>query len=137
VTVPAAIVIGLISGIVCYLSVTKLKSICGYDDSLDVFGVHGMGSTIGMIACGLLASVEVNPLIGTTFQVDGAAKSLAGSLWQLKNQLIGIAVAAGLGAIVTFVLLKVIDAVVGLRVDPEAESLGLDLAEHGEKAYND
>src|SRR5688572_22265480 len=87
VTVPAAIVIGLISGVVCYLSVTKLKSICGYDDSLDVFGVHGMGSTIGMIACGLLASVEVNPLIGTTFQVDGAAKSLAGSLWQLKNQL--------------------------------------------------
>jgi ammonium transporter, Amt family len=137
VTVPAAIVIGLISGIVCYLSVTKLKSICGYDDSLDVFGVHGMGSVIGMIACGLVASTDVNPLIASTFQVDGAAKSLAGSLWQLKNQLIGIAVAAGLGAIVTFVLLKVIDAVVGLRVDPEAESLGLDLAEHGEKAYND
>jgi ammonium transporter, Amt family len=137
VTVPAAIVIGLIAGIVCYLSVTKLKSVCGYDDSLDVFGVHGMGSVIGMIACGVVASADVNPLIVSTFQMDGAAKSLAGSLWQLKNQLIGIAVAAGLGAIVTFVLLKVIDAVVGLRVDPEAESLGLDLAEHGEKAYND
>ncbi|HUS36805.1 MAG TPA: ammonium transporter [Verrucomicrobiae bacterium] len=137
VTVTAAIVIGLVAGVVCYMSVTKLKSICGYDDSLDVFGVHGMGSVIGMIACGLAASVEVNPLIASTFQVNGVARSLAGSLWQLKNQLIGIAVAAGLGAIVTFVLLKVIDAVVGLRVDPEAESLGLDLAEHGEKAYND
>jgi ammonium transporter, Amt family len=137
VTVPAAIVIGLVAGIVCYMSVTKLKSVCGYDDSLDVFGVHGMGSVIGMIACGLVASVEVNPLIASTFQVNGVAKSLAGSLWQLKNQMIGIAVAAGLGATVTFVLLKVIDAVVGLRVDPEAESLGLDLAEHGEKAYND
>jgi Amt family ammonium transporter len=137
VTIPSAIVIGLISGVVCYLSVTKLKQVCGYDDSLDVFGVHGMGSTIGMIACGLVASAEVNPLIATTFQVNGVAQSLVGGLGQLKNQLIGILAAAALGAIVTFILLKVIDAVIGLRVDAEAESLGLDLAEHGEKAYND
>jgi len=137
VTIPAALVIGLISGVVCYLSVTKLKSKFKYDDSLDVFGVHGMGSTIGMIACGIAASAEVNPLIASTFQVNGVAQSLAGSMGQLKNQLIGIIVAGGLGAIVTYVLLKVINAVVGLRVDQEAESLGLDLAEHGEKAYND
>jgi Amt family ammonium transporter len=137
VTVPAAIVIGLIAGVVCYLAVTKLKTICGYDDSLDVFGVHGMGSTIGMLACGLVASADVNPLIASTFQVNGSVRSLAGGLWQLRNQAIGILVAAGLGAIVSFVLLKIIDAVIGLRVDQEAESLGLDLAEHGEKAYND
>jgi Amt family ammonium transporter len=137
VTIPAAIVIGLIAGIVCYLSVTKLKIICGYDDSLDVFGVHGMGSTIGMIACGLAASVEVNPAIASTFQINGVAHSLAGGLSQLKNQIIGILVAAALGGIVTFILLKIIDAVIGLRVDEEAESIGLDLAEHGEKGYND
>jgi Amt family ammonium transporter len=137
VTIPAAIVIGLLAGVICYLSVTKLKTICGYDDTLDVFGVHGMGSTIGMIACGLVASVEVNPLLASTFQVNGVAHSLAGGFWQLKNQIIGILVAAGLGAIVSFILLKIIDAVIGLRVDEEAESLGLDLAEHGEKAYND
>jgi Amt family ammonium transporter len=137
VTIQSAIVIGLIAGIVCYLSVTKLKSICGYDDSLDVFGVHGMGSTIGMIACGLVASAKVNPSIASTFQVNGAAHSLAGGFGQLKNQIIGILVAAAMGAIVSFILLKIIDAVIGLRVDEEAESLGLDLAEHGEKAYND
>jgi Amt family ammonium transporter len=137
VTVPAAIVIGLIAGVVCYLAVTKLKAICGYDDSLDVFGVHGMGSTIGMLACGLVANVQVNPLIASTFQVNGIPRSLAGGLWQLRNQIVGILVAAALGAIVSFVLLKIIDAVIGLRVDQEAESLGLDLAEHGEKAYND
>jgi Amt family ammonium transporter len=137
VTIPSAIVIGLIAGIVCYMSVTKLKTVCGYDDSLDVFGVHGMGSTIGMIACGLVASAQVNPLIASTFQVNGVAQSLAGGFWQLKNQIIGILVAAAMGAIVSFILLKIIDAVIGLRVDEEAESLGLDLAEHGEKAYND
>jgi Amt family ammonium transporter len=137
VTIPAAILIGLIAGVVCYLSVTKLKMICGYDDSLDVFGVHGMGSTIGMIACGIFASASVNPAIATTFRVNGAVQPLAGGFWQLKNQLIGILVAAALGGIISFVLLKIIDAVIGLRVDEEAESLGLDLAEHGEKAYND
>jgi Amt family ammonium transporter len=137
VTIPSAMVIGLISGIVCYLAVTKLKAKFGYDDSLDVFGVHGVGSTIGMIACGLLASPEVNPLIASTFQINGTAVSLAGGFSQLKNQLIGIVVAAGLGAIATFILLKIIGAVVGLRVDEEAESIGIDLAEHGEKAYND
>jgi Amt family ammonium transporter len=137
VTIPAAMVIGAIAGIVCYLAVSKLKAKFQYDDSLDVFGVHGVGSTVGMIACGLAASAEVNPLIATTFQVNGVAQSLAGGFSQLKNQMIGIFAAAGMGAIGTFVLLKIINATIGLRVDQEAESLGLDLTEHGEKAYND
>ena len=137
VTIPAAMVIGLTSGIICYLAVTKLKAKCGYDDSLDVFGVHGVGSTVGMIACGIAASAEVNPLIASTFQVNGTAVSLAGGFGQLKNQIIGIVVAGGMGGIGTLILLKIIQAVVGLRVDEEAESIGLDLAEHGEKAYND
>jgi Amt family ammonium transporter len=123
--------------VVCYLAVTKLKMVCKYDDSLDVFGVHGVGSTIGMIACGIAASTEVNPLIASTFQVNGMGVSLAGGLGQLKNQIIGIVVAATMGAVGTFILLKIIQAVIGLRVDEEAESLGIDLAEHGEKAYND
>lgn len=137
VTIPSAMVIGLISGVVCYLAVTKLKTKFGYDDSLDVFGVHGVGSTVGMLACGVLASTEVNALIGTAFQVNGAPQSLAGSLGQLKNQIIGILAAAGMGAIGTFLLLKIVNAIVPIRVDAEAESLGIDLAEHGERAYND
>lgn len=137
VTIPGAFAIGLIGGVVCYFAVTKLKSCCGYDDSLDVFGVHGVGSTVGMLAVGLLASSEVNPLIASTFQADGKVVSLAGSLGQFKNQLIAVLFTAALAAIATFVLLRIINALVGLRVDPEAESLGIDLTEHGEKAYND
>ena len=71
VTVPSAFVIGLFAGAVCYLAVSKLKAWLGYDDSLDVFGVHGVGSTIGMILCGALASAEVNPAIATTFHSAG------------------------------------------------------------------
>jgi Amt family ammonium transporter len=96
-----------------------------------------MGSTIGMLLLGLTASAEVNPAIANTFKVAGAVHPLTGSASQLVNQIIGILVAAAMGGIGTFILLKIINAVIGLRVDQEAESLGLDLAEHGEKAYND
>lgn len=137
VTIPIAMLTGLVGGVVCYLCVTKLKARFGYDDSLDVFGVHGVGSIVGMIACGLFASPEVNPAIATTFQENGVAQSLAGSFAQLKNQLIGIFIAAAMGGIASFILLKIINAVIGLRVDQEAESIGVDLTEHGESAYND
>ena len=137
VTIPSAVLIGLCGGVGCYFAVTKFKAACGYDDSLDVFGVHCVGSIVGMVLLGLLASAEVNPLIAATFQKNGAPVSLVGSPGQLVNQLLGIAAAFALSAVVTFILLKVIGATIGLRVDSEAEHAGLDISEHGESAYNE
>ena len=135
--VPAAFCIGLVAGVVCYLAVTRLKSALGYDDSLDVFGVHGIGSATGMLMLGFLANSGVNPLIATAFQKNGAAVSLAGGMHQFWNQLTGVGVTVTLAAIATFFILKLVDAAVGLRVDQEDESLGLDLSQHGERAYNE
>jgi Amt family ammonium transporter len=137
VTIPAAVMIGLAGGAICYMAVTKLKSIFHYDDSLDVFGVHGMGSTVGMLLLGWLASPSANPGITTTFKVNGQAVSLAGGSAQFMNQIIAVGFTIALTVTVTIVLLKVIDATIGLRVSEEEESLGLDLSQHGESAYND
>ncbi len=137
VTVPAAVVIGLTAGVVCYLAVSKVKAMLGYDDSLDVFGVHGVGSTVGMLLCGLFASALVNPPIATTFQVNLQVVPLIGSLRQFGNQVQGVLFTAALAAAATFILLKFVDAVVGLRVAEEEETVGLDLTQHGEKAYNE
>jgi Amt family ammonium transporter len=86
---------------------------------------------------GFLASSEVNPLIAATFQKNGVAVSLAGGLHQVWNQLAGVGATVALAAIATFIILKLVDAIVGLRVDQEDESLGLDLSQHGERAYNE
>ena len=137
VSVPAAFGIGLVAGVVCYLAVTRLKSAFGYDDALDVFGVHGIGSMTGMLMLGFLANSEVNPLIATTFQKNGVAVSLAGGPHQFWNQLAGVGATVALAAIATFLILKLVNATVGLRVDQEDESLGLDLSQHGERAYNE
>jgi len=137
VTVSSALLIGLAGGVACYLCVTKVKAIFGYDDSLDVFGVHCCGSVVGMLMLGFLASAEVNPLIGSTFQKDGVTLSLAGSTGQFVNQVIAVGFTAVLGAVVTFVLLKIIGATVGLRVDSESENSGIDVSQHGESAYNE
>jgi Amt family ammonium transporter len=137
VSVPAAFGIGLAAGVVCYAAVTKVKAFFGYDDSLDVFGVHCVGSFTGMLMLGFLASAEVNPAIATTFKANGAVVSLAGGPHQFVNQLIGAATAAGFAAIGTFLIVMVVKAVVGLRVDPEDENIGLDLTQHGESAYNE
>ena len=137
VSVPEAFGIGLAAGVVCYLAVTKLKMALGYDDSLDVFGVHGAGSLTGMLLLGFLANPEVNPLIATTFHKNGVTVSLAGGLHQFWNQLAGVGATVALAATATFLILKLVDASVGLRVDQEDESLGLDLSQHGERAYNE
>jgi Amt family ammonium transporter len=137
VTVPSACCIGLTAGVCCYFAVTELKAHFAYDDSLDVFGVHGVGSIIGMLMLGVLASAAVNPAIATTFQVNGAVVSLAGGLKQFGNQAIGVLFTAVFAGVVTFILLKIVDAVVGLRVDIEDESVGLDLTQHGERAYSE
>jgi Amt family ammonium transporter len=137
VSIPAALVIGFLAGACCYLAVTKLKSTFGYDDSLDVFGVHGVGSTLGMLLVGLFANVAVNEAIGTTCKLDGQVVSLAGSAGQLLNQMKGIAFTMVYAGVGTFLLLKLIGTLFGLRVSEEDETLGLDLSQHGESAYND
>ncbi len=137
VTVPSAVIIGLAGGVACYLCVTRVKAKFGYDDSLDVFGVHCCGSVVGMLLLGFLASADANSLIATTFRKGGAIVSLAGGPAQFQNQLIAVLATAALGGIVTFVLLKIIGALVGLRVDAESEHSGLDVTQHGESAYNE
>jgi len=135
--IPAAFCIGLMGGVVCYFAVTKLKAALGYDDSLDVFGVHCVGSVTGMLMLGFLASAAVNPAIATTFMKNGAVVSLAGGSAQFMNQFLGVAFTAALGIIGTFILFKIVDATVGMRVSQEDESIGLDLSQHGERAYNE
>jgi Amt family ammonium transporter len=137
VTVPSAFGIGLVAGVVCYLAVTRLKAGIGYDDSLDVFGVHAVGSITGMLMLGWLACPEVNPAIASTFTVNGAARSLAGGSGQFVTQLEAVLFTAIFAAAASFVLLKLIDRIVGLRVDIEDEDAGLDLTQHGERAYTD
>ena len=137
VSVPAAFCIGLAAGVVCYLAVTKLKARFGYDDSLDVFGVHAMGSITGMLMLGFLASAQVNAAIGDTFQVNGTVVSLAGSTGQFLNQLKAVLFTAAFAGVASLVLLKIVNALVGLRVDVEDESAGLDLTQHGERAYTE
>ncbi len=137
VSIPSALLIGLAAGGTCYFAVTRLKSRFGYDDSLDVFGVHGVGSTLGMLMLGFLANVAVNEQIGTTCVLDGRIVSLAGGTAQFLNQLKGVAFTMCFAGAATFLLLKAVDSLVGLRVSEEEETLGLDLSQHGESAYND
>ncbi|MCC6235441.1 MAG: ammonium transporter [Verrucomicrobiales bacterium] len=137
VSIPAALLIGTLGGAVCFLGVTRMKSALGYDDSLDVFGVHGLGSTLGMLLVGLLASEQVNPLLATTYQENGTVVSLAGSTAQFLNQAKGVAFTAVFAGLGTFLIVTVVRKLVGLRVSEEEESAGLDLTQHGENAYND
>lgn len=137
VSISSALVIGFCAGLVCYASVTKLKAYFGYDDSLDVFGVHGMGSVLGMLMCGVFASAEVNPAIRDTFKSGGVSVSLEGGFPQVKNQLIGVVFTAVFSGVATWLILQLVRKICGLRVSEEEESLGLDLTQHGEKALND
>jgi Amt family ammonium transporter len=127
VTPLAAIAIGLIVALVCYLAVTVFKHKLMYDDSLDAFGVHGVGGIVGALVTGLFATVLVNPA--------GADGLFYGNLRQLGVQALAVAVTAGYAAVVTFVLVKILDRVIGLRVCNEDEAIGLDNTQHRESAY--
>jgi len=137
VTVPAAFCIGLAAGVICYFAVTKLKARFAYDDSLDVFGVHGIGSMTGMLMLGFLASASANPAISSTFHANGVAVSLAGGTPQFWNQAIAVIFTATFAGAATFILLKIVGVLVGLRVHVEDEDAGLDLTQHGERAYTE
>ena len=120
-----ALVIGLVSGVVCYFCATSLKRKLGYDDSLDAFGVHGIGGIVGAILTGVFAA----PALGGF----GAVTDIGMQVWiQAK----GVIFTVVYTAIVTYVILKVLDVVMGLRASEEEESVGLDLAQHNERGYN-
>jgi Amt family ammonium transporter len=123
---------GVAAGIVCYIACTTVKNAFKYDDSLDAFGVHGVGGTLGAILTGVFATKAVNPGAVTLGYAGGLVDGNPG---QVMIQITGVA-AAGVFAIVgTAILLKVLDAVMGLRVPQEAEIQGLDLSQHGEEGY--
>jgi Amt family ammonium transporter len=119
-----ALVIGLASGAICFFCATSLKRKLGYDDSLDVFGVHGVGGIVGALLTGVFAA----PVLGGFGEVENIGL-------QLWIQFKGVAFTVIYTTIVTFVILKVIDVVMGLRVSEEDESVGLDLAQHNERGY--
>ena len=130
-----ALAIGVIAGVCCYLMVTKVKARFGYDDSLDAFGVHGAGGTIGALLTGIFASSTVNPIFRNARGDALPSGVLEGNGHQLLNQLIGVAIAWGLAVVGTVIILKIVDAVVGLRVSEDHEIQGLDLSQHGEEGY--
>jgi Amt family ammonium transporter len=128
VTPGSAILIGLSAGVVCFLACTTLKNAFGYDDSLDAFGVHGVGGTLGAILTGVFATKAVNAAGG-----DGL---LAGNPTQLLNQIVAVGVTWVLAIVATVVILTVLKATIGLRVSEKDEIEGLDLSQHGEVGYN-
>jgi ammonium transporter, Amt family len=131
----SALLIGFIAGIVCYFMVTLVKRKFGYDDSLDAFGVHGAGGTVGALLTGVFATSAINDGLK-----DASGKVLPlgwvdGNAGQVLNQAIGCAIAWGMAIVGTFVILKICDAVTGLRVEKDQELGGLDISQHGEEAY--
>jgi Amt family ammonium transporter len=132
VTPMSALWIGLIVGVCCYLMVVKVKAIFGYDDSLDAFGVHGAGGTIGAVLTGIFANSAINPIFGA----GKATGLLEGNGHQVLNQLVGISIAWGVSIVGTLIILFVVDKVIGLRVSEDAEREGLDLSQHGEEGYD-
>ena len=131
----SAIAIGLLAGVFCYLMVAKVKLLAGYDDSLDAFGVHGAGGTLGAILTGIFASSAVNPILKDAQGNTLASGLLEGNAHQLLNQFAGVAIAWVLAAAGTIAILKVVDVTIGLRVSEEHEVQGLDLSQHGEEGY--
>ena len=131
----AALFIGLVAGVFCYLMVAKVKARLGYDDSLDAFGVHGAGGTLGALLTGVFASSAVNPIFKDAQGNTLASGLLEGNAHQLLNQSVGVVIAWALAAAGTLIILKIVDATVGLRVSEEHEIQGLDLSQHGEEGY--
>ncbi len=122
----SAILIGFGAGVICYGAI-QLREKLRVDDALDVWAVHGVGGTWGAIATGIFATVAVNPA--------GANGLLYGNPTQLVTQILAVAVSWIYCGVMTFIILKIVDAVIGLRVEEQEEVLGLDISQHGEPAY--
>ncbi len=136
VTPMSSLVIGFVAGVGCFLMVTVVKKRFGYDDSLDVFGVHGTGGTIGAILTGVFATNAVNPVFKDAAGNPLPVGLVDGNGSQVVNQLAGVGLTIALAVIGTLILLKIVDLVIGLRVSEEDEIQGLDLSQHGEDGYN-
>ena len=121
-----SIVLGLVAGVVCFYAVTGVKNALGYDDALDVFGIHGVGGIVGAIGTGIVAAPSLGGYGVGEYTIGG----------QLITQIIAVVVTILWTGIGSLILYKIVDMVIGLRATPEAERQGLDLAEHGERAYN-
>ncbi|MDE0108503.1 MAG: ammonium transporter [Bryobacterales bacterium] len=121
-----AIIIGLAAGAICYFAVAVVKVKFGYDDSLDAFGVHGVGGTVGALLTGVFARMAIG----------GADGLVEGNAGQFVNNALGSALTWVFSGVATFVILKIVDAIIGVRVSSGDESIGLDISQHGEEAYN-
>lgn len=127
VNITGAIIIGIAAGVVPFFAVAILKPKFGYDDTLDAFGIHGIGGMLGAILTGIFADPTIN---------EAGKGLLYGNAGQLVTQLIAVLVTIVYSAIATFIIFRIIKALVGIKVDPEEEFEGLDESQHGEKAYN-
>jgi Amt family ammonium transporter len=121
-----ALAMGLIGGVVCYLGVLAKRPL-GYDDSLDAFGIHGIGGMLGALLTGVFATTLFNP--------EGTAGVLEGNLAVMIPQLLAVLATIVYAGGVTWVLVMVLDKTMGLRVEEEDERMGLDITQHGEQAY--
>ena len=119
-----ALVIGFVSGAVCFWGATSLKSKLGYDDSLDAFGVHGIGGIVGALLTGVFSATVLG----------GSEDIMIGS--QLWAQFLSIVITIVWSGVLSFIILKIVDAIVGLRVEEDDERMGLDLSQHNERGYN-
>ena len=135
VTPMASILIGMIAGGVCFFMVVKVKQILGYDDTLDVFGIHGIGGAVGAIAVGIFATSSINPIFKDAGGALLPVGLVDGNPIQIVNQLAGILIAVALSSFGTLLLLKLVDKLIGLRVSETDEIRGLDATQHGEIAY--
>ena len=131
-----AIVIGLIAGAFCFFMVATVKARFGYDDSLDAFGVHGAGGTLGALLTGVFAVSAVNPIFKDRQGNVLPSGLIDGNAHQVLNQIVGIVIAWILAIVGTLIILKIVDLTVGLRVTEEEEVQGLDLTQHGEEGYS-
>jgi Amt family ammonium transporter len=131
----AALAIGFVAGVCCFWMVTRVKSRFGYDDSLDAFGVHGAGGTIGALLTGIFATSAINPIFTDANGKILPSGLLEGNAQQLFNQLVGVLIAWALAIVGTLIILKIVDKLIGLRVTEDQETQGLDLSQHGEEGY--
>ncbi len=136
VTPMSSLLIGLIAGVGCFLMVTHVKKWFGYDDSLDVFGIHGAGGTIGALLTGVFATSAINPIFKDATGNPLPVGLVDGNAAQVLNQLVGIGLAAAMAVVGSFVILKLVDLILGVRVQEAEEIQGLDLSQHGEEGYN-
>jgi ammonium transporter, Amt family len=131
-----AILIGAAAGVICYLMVTKVKARFGYDDSLDAFGVHGVGGTLGAILTGVFATNTVNDALKDSAGRPAPLGLVDGNAGQILYQAIGAGISIVLAVVGTIIILKICDMILGVRVDSRDEVAGLDLSMHGEEGYN-